>query len=356
MCIKYEKFYTSSIRKHIEYSKQLWTSRGETSAYSFPLIAFVVRSDYSVRVSEDFPNIIDLKKLNVELNITFYTLKLIENAVAYFKKKTFVLPPVSYLFLWFTDRPPLESYGLFPDVFPYLSFAFPKNFDYLIPFPDISFECFHYDQKYRGRCYNWDEVKSRIITSRQEHKQDLAYFKGTKTGIKVGNFREVLQKEATRTKAPVSILLDGWKQFESLSEMNKYSVLLNLPGHYVWSNRFKYLFLSKGSLVVDIRPVMKRTNGPPDDPVISFIDLFVKKNKHYISFRPQLDKKNEHEIQREATKIIDKITTIVSEHNKYFNISENGFNKVSRITNKSVYHYIYDVIWFCSKKIVVDLA
>src|SRR5581483_7391207 len=60
--------------------------------------------------------------------------------------------------------------------------------------------------------------------------------------------------------------------YEPAFAWNKYKYVLNLPGHYGWSNRLKYLLLLNQSLVIDIRLEWRGYKPSPKDPSIQVLD------------------------------------------------------------------------------------
>jgi hypothetical protein len=112
-------------------------------------------------------------------------------------------------------------------------------------------------KKYEGKCYDWDEVKNIIKKNKYaklknfELKKNVIFFKGTATTKKTFKLREDLEEYARKRKDFLEIKLDGWQHYEPVENFSKYKFLLNLPGHYHWSNRLKYLFLMK-SFVINV--------------------------------------------------------------------------------------------------------
>ena len=130
----------------------------------------------------------------------------------------------------------------------------------------------------------------------------------------------------------------------------KYKILLNLPGHYPWSNRFKYLFLMDRIITINIDP----ETYYKDESWITFIDYLVKPNKHYIDLKfkyyridgitkndKEYIKKCETNNANEYNKIIKKLQYIYNNQDK---IKIDYDNFVKKLTMQHVYKYIYIIV------------
>ena len=234
-----------------------------------------------------------------------------------------------------------------------------KKTDYII-FPDNTFSCLQIKQKYSGKCYDFDNVKK--ITKKKcnryyfSNKINKIYFKGTDTTKNNTNIRKNLEEKSKKNNW-LNVNLNAWQNYIEPYKFCEYKGLLNLPGHYPWSNRFKYLFLMK-SLVVNIDVYTINLNPKyMDYPYVSFINYIVKKNKHYINLNMiyyrtsyATSKKYEKYImekkKNESDKIINKLTEIY--HNidcdKYKKIINDGYKKVRKLSMENIYEYISECI------------
>jgi hypothetical protein len=329
----------------------------KTSTHShnhfFPLIKYIIKNndiDYEVLLNDKKYNKNTYPKLsNIDIRI-IDTYDLIKKSIKYSIKKNKIIPN-TILFIWISDRYPWDK-----DIdkkIPIYLYAKPKNTSFLI-FPDNTFNCLTLDKKYDGKCYDYDIIKKKILKYNKNdfnNKPNIMYFKGTPTTKNTIKLRETLEKLSKDTNW-LKVYLDAWTNYEKIYEMNNYKYLLNLPGHYPWSNRFKYLFLMK-SLVININANMQeyKTNNIEYN-WISFIDYIVKPNEDYINIDAtyywssnndiHVDKHNNDE----TLKIFNKLKEISKQtnYNEYNKIIDNGFNKVSKLSNKHIYNYIYEGI------------
>jgi hypothetical protein len=265
------------------------------------------------------------------------------------------------LFIWISDRFPWET-----DIQKYIPlyvFAKPKNTNYLI-FPDNTFQCLNLEEKHKSECYNFDIIKNLILKKCKKNKKtNKIYFKGANTNRFNHKLRNNLE-EYSKTKKWITVKLDGETNYEPIYNFCKYKILLNLPGHYPWSNRFKYLFLMK-SLVINISVKTINTNSYYiDKPYISFIDYFVKPNKDYLDIKMTYYKTNKNDSNESIQKIIEKnkqefikikkkLKKIYKNIHKYDEIINNGFSTVSKLNMNYVYDYIFNCM--CENEKIIKI-
>jgi hypothetical protein len=209
---------------------------------------------------------------------------------------------------------------------------------------------------YKG-CLNWDEIKQEMDKWNKqslEQKKKVAYFKGTHTGQRRSKIRTIL---AENPKRNVVIKLDAWKRFEPMTAFCKYQKLLNLPGRYEWSNRLKFLFLTKSIVFnISVKIIGYHRETKEVDYIVekwhSFIDLFVEPNidyKDYL-FTLHVYKGEDEEFLKEieakmAVEYNNLIDAIEAEANRTptqedKEMIQRGFDKVSAITMDTLYDYI----------------
>jgi hypothetical protein len=328
----------------------------KTSSHShnhfFPLIKYIIHNndiDYEVLLNEKTYNKDTYPKLkNIDIRI-IDTYELIKKSIKYSIKKNRIIPN-TILFIWISDRYPWDK-----DIdkkIPIYLYAKPKDKSFLI-FPDNTFNCMTLDKKYNGKCYDFDIIKKKIIKHNIidfKDKPNIMYFKGTPTTKNTIKLREVLEILSKKTDW-LKIQLDAWTNYEKIYEMSNYKYLLNLPGHYPWSNRFKYLFLMK-SLVININVIMQEYNSDQyEEKWISFIDYIVKPNEDYVNIDAHYywssEKNNivEKNNTNETMKIFNELKKIINQNNNITNsYITSGYNKVSKLSNKHIYNYIYECI------------
>ena len=345
-----------------------------------------------------------------EMNFTLF-----KDAYQWAKQNNMPIPTIT-MYLWVSDTHPYYLTDI-DKKFPIMSYCSPANMDYIL-FPDESFACLQVSQKYKGECKNFDQVKALILEHIPKTKIDQIYFKGVPTTDRQSRLREDLEKIAavlpskpdtprprqTPTRSPskaktprkspmvlsskpaksptkspskspakikspeligavggsqmakprMLIKLDAWSVYEPLYEWSKYKWLLNLPGRYPWSNRFRWLFLMKSGVInVDVQTVGR---GYTDYAYMSFINLIVKPGIDFINIDTVYNNKirpGAHPSQadldaqyNENTRVYQAILdqTAAMPEAKYNEMVESGFNKVNTLTSALVSQYIYSLM------------
>jgi hypothetical protein len=221
-------------------------------------------------------------------------------------------------------------------------FARPQNVHFPI-IPDNTFMGMTMGQKYRGREYDWDEVKELIASKRDKSTVPQIYFKGTNTGVYRHHLRENLEKEQ---EGKLLIRLDAWKHFEPLYKWSRYQAVLNLPGHYDWSNRFKYLFLLR-NIVINVNVVF---HGPEsiEERWLSFIDYLVQPDRDYINLNiDQYDEDSPGGKEKNIAAVKDltkRLNDLDLSNPKFRNMSHRAYQVVSKLTMSDVYYYLYKLL------------
>ena len=317
----------------------------------FPLIKYIVKDGKvyiknKKNVEKYYNNKKDIRYLS--------NLNIIQNTLKWCKNNNLSVPNTT-IYIWISDRFPWYTHGL--DKFPVWVYARPTNIKLPI-FPDNTFECFHLQEKYKGKCYDWDSIKQIVKKEcKNKNKQSVIYFKGTSTTRNTYKLREDLQKYHKNFNIPIKILLDAWKTYEPLYKFCEYLYLLNLPGHYPWSNRLKYLFLMDSIVInvnintINIKPEYK------DPPYITLID-YVVNNKDYIeiiynyyrvsgkyidnkNLKNKVDKLQKKEFNKFVKTLNKKYLNLVNNPEKYIKMAKKTKNKVNKLTNERLYQYIY---------------
>lgn len=250
---------------------------------------------------------------------------------------------ISDAFFWYQDK-----------LLPMIVDACPINVGYIIA-PDTTFICLQTSVKYKGQCFNWDQLKEQIIEMNTKKKEDIIFFRGTSTTERHSKLREDLAKDKD-----LSVDLSR-KNFEHPGNWSKYKYLLDLPGHYPWSNRLKYLAMTKSCII----HVDSETYGPLDDekkPAYidkeyrSFINLILEPDidyyrilhTYYNDIRPMRNPSKELlDMQKEENmRVAKKIKEIVSSDTpeKYDAMVNSAYDKVSNLSLDDIYFYMYNVM------------
>jgi hypothetical protein len=267
--------------------------------------------------------------------------------------------PNTKLWFWISDRVPWELEENI-DSYPFYVFAGPKNINNII-FPDNTFECMTLHKKYKGQCWDWNQMKELFKKKNLEYKQkqNTIYFKGTPTTVKIHRIREILANYA-KTRKNMIISLDGWYNYTPPTELTKYLFLLNLPGHYPWSNRFKYLFLTN-SVIININVFTKSINaeGWNEYEYHSFIDLVMKPGEDYVNLsftyynvgiskskdaQKRAQKMTDDEINKIIKQIEDIYNNYARDKNMHDKMISNYREKIAKLNNQTIYEYIYKCI------------
>jgi len=259
--------------------------------------------------------------------------------------------PDTTLHVWISDRIPW--YNDIDKKFPIFLFAKPLKTNYLL-LPDNTFGCLTISQKYVGLCHDWDKVKNIIVDNcsniELKDKTNQMYFKGTATTVRNSRIRENLQKYSLKNKW-LNVRLDGWTNFINIESFCNYKFLLNLPGRYPWSNRFKYLFLMKSIIInIDVYSVSLE-NEFNDLPWISLINHIVRPNKEYINLKmTYYHSKNPEKVKelnyKEYIKITKKLKKIhdTTDIDAYKPMIDSAYRRVNKLNNTHINEYIYNCI------------
>ena len=314
------------------------------------------------------------------------------DAITYAKKHNQSIP-VTKIYIWISDRFPYETSGI--NNFPIYVFSRPKDMNLPI-IPDNTFYCLSLEKKYEKNCYGWNEIKQLIDEkTNNKIKEDIIYFKGTPTTKSKSQIREKLEilsdiywevkkhnkltdsfikfinDKAKRYKidhqfidkwinkipdVPLKILLDGWSSFEPVYEFAKYKYLINLPGHFPWSNRLKYLFLMK-SHVINVN-VQTFGYDYTDEKYITFIDFVLTNDDYneiivkYYTIRKSdanfdvvgTNKKNDDEFDLFYENIRQTYLRLKSNDTESNDMIDNAYKKIDELTEDRVSQYIYKCI------------
>jgi hypothetical protein len=321
-------------------------------------------------------------------------------ALEYAKKNSIVVPD-SKVYLWISDRHPWHVQNI-DESLPICLFAIPGDSKFIM-LPDPTFQCIELFAKYRGKCYNFDQMKALIIEKHvpANKKIPMVYFKGTPTTFRHSKLREQLQLIA-ETKAfagrendiflpgktmkfphrgsfggseeeyamynihpkiteisynpiPLKILLDAREKYEPMYAWNKYKFLLDLPGHYPWSNRMKFLFLTK-SLVIHVDTYTKGKDWN-DNPYRTITDLVMKPNVDYINLTHTYYAEADRMVSRTTQRLIDENNILYYKIAKvYENIKPEEYKKITESAYKKITAFSQDVISFYIIELIKNMS
>ena len=355
------KLYKYANIKEIDKLKENYyksrTDRNRNNKY--PLIKYIIKNQkVSVNVDWNEKNLEKEDIINEEDKRIEHIYNMITNTIDYSLNKNKPIPDTE-LYIWLSDRVPW--YNNIDKRFPIYVFSKPINTQFIL-FPDNTFDCMTQDAKYSTQCSDWDDTKKSILkkamTIDYDDKKDKVFFKGTATGQYHTNIRDNLNKSSA-DNTWLSIKLDGWTSYMPMEQFCEYKILINLPGHYPWSNRFKYLFLMK-SLVINVDVFSIDTENAEFEPEwTTFINLLVEPDKHYLNIIMKYyysSDKNEKikniQLNYDSSQYVLKELKNIYENRdneKYQKIISNGYETISKLNNSDIYEYIYECIIHNSK-------
>lgn len=317
--------------------------------FVYPLVEYVIK-DNKVIVDET-TKLLFMQNKDERLS---HNIKILEKTICWAQKHDLCVPNVS-MYIWISDRFPwyIENIN-----FPIFVYARPTNIN-LPLFPETTFYCMWIDGKYSNNCLDFDKIKN-IMNDKCEkstNKINKIYFKGADTTkTTVGNLRKkIYDYSKLQNKIPLEIHLDANKNFEPLYNYCKYKYLINLPGHYPWSNRLKYLYLTN-SYVINVNVRLYNIYPKYEDPeYITLIDYYMDKN-NYINvyynyyktnhnapkeYKEKAEKLNNDEFPKFITNLKTIYDRIEKCPDRYEIKKQESYKKIQTLNMKRVYHYIY---------------
>jgi hypothetical protein len=186
------------------------------------------------------------------------------------------------IFIWISDRYIWEI----PDIdrkIPICLYACPRNMNYII-IPDGTFIMQSTTHRYASKGLNWEQQK-KLFTYDIKTKKKM-FFRGADTTYRIHNIRGyILERLKTETdmafKNNVLYEFLTTQNYESVAAFKKYKFMLNLPGHYPWSTRLKYLYLGR-QFIINIRVFTYLEDGI-EEHFHSFVDYIVPQDTHCIN-------------------------------------------------------------------------
>lgn len=142
------------------------------------------------------------------------------------------------------------------------------------------------------------------------------------------------------------LLLEGDVKYVPMYKFSYFKYLLDLPGHYEWSNRFPRLFLCN-RLVVKLSNVIKQYSD--EEEYIAFADLLMRPNVDFLNYfvslnevskrNRELRNENVRILKREQKKILNKLNNMGSDD--YNKMCKSGNERINQLTNEHLYLYLY---------------
>lgn len=317
----------------------------------FPLVEYKIRNG-TIKFS-DATQELYLNKLDGRYK-DYYDMLM--STIKWAKKHDLPIPNVT-VYIWISDGYPYYIPNL--SDLPIFLVSKPINFD-LPLIPENTYECFQADAKYRGKCYNWDDVKHNVFKycdkKDYEGKMPIVYFKGAPTTRYKSKLREKLA-ENSKSEKEIKVLIDAWQSYEPVWSFCSYKYLLDLPGNAPWSNRLKYLFLMKSN-VIYINYIIHAKNYI-EEPVITFVNYFIRP-EDYTEIKYTYYEISKTDMNEEETKIAEEkqrqehknlllqikkaYKNMIADPKKYKDLAKKAYDNVTKLTQDRIYQYIYRAI------------
>lgn len=146
------------------------------------------------------------------------------------------------IYFWMADKPPWNVTG-YPVFIPS---AVPAEIN-LPLFPDVSYFHMQFEKKYTGDGVDYNALKNLFNNDENEPLEPILYFKGADTTHYNSDIRRAVVADMKSYLPKKSLdleITDGFKKFDPLFTDGLHKeYLLDLPGRFPWSVRFKMLFL-----------------------------------------------------------------------------------------------------------------
>ena len=221
------------------------------------------------------------------------------------------------------------------DKLPIFAFSKPINEEGIL-MPDWTFINAN-DSGVKG---NWDNVIEAIKNTEIGEKKNIIFFQGRNTsrifpGNNVRNMNKKYKKDIRKSIETLSqtnnkfLIYINKPKVPSL-EWKSYKYLLDLPGAYPWSVRFKELLMMR-SLVIKVDTKI---------PWVNFYSPLLIPDVDYV----RITYDNNDSIEKIGKDVYNKLVekyNYMEKHPDYVNkIIENGYNKINKLTMKCVIEYV----------------
>ena len=266
------------------------------------------------------------------------------------------------ILFWVSDRFIYEIENI-DKLIPICLYAAPKNKNYII-IPDSTFSYMDETKRYASNGLDWKQQKQLFDTTdtntntHTDTKINKIFFRGADTTSTQHNLRSYimqrLEKESNMEfKNVMNYQFLTSSNYESVKVFKNYKFNLNLPGHYPWSTRLKYLYLAKTFIInVRVNTIINKSNEI-EEHYKSFIDLVVPDSycinidmNYYYSTDTNIvyKKENEEECEKVYKKIKDmyyKFKNIDVVNNKKVN---EAYNIINSLETEHINEYYYNII------------
>jgi hypothetical protein len=268
------------------------------------------------------------------------------------------------ILFWISDRFIYEIKNI-DKLIPICLYAAPKNKNYII-IPDSTFSYMDETKRYASNGLDWKQQKKLFETTDSntnthtdtDTKINKIFFRGADTTSTHHNLRSYimqrLEKESNvEFKNVMNYQFLTSSNYESVKVFKNYKFNLNLPGHYPWSTRLKYLYLAKTFIInVRVNTIINKSIEI-EEHYKSFIDLVVPDSycinidmNYYYSTDTNIvyKKENDEECEKVYKKIKDmyyKFKNIDVVNNKKVN---EAYNIINSLETEHINEYYYNII------------
>ena len=266
------------------------------------------------------------------------------------------------ILMWISDRFIYEIENI-DKIIPICLYAAPKNKNYII-IPDSTFSYLNEIKRYSTDGLYWKQQKKLFETSTHKTYTDTKinkiFFKGADTTSTNHNLRSYIMQKLEKENDVEFKHIMNYKfltssNYESVKVFKNYKFNLNLPGHYPWSTRLKYLYLSKSFIInVRVKTIIDKSNEI-DEHYKSFIDLVVPDSycinidmNYYYNSDFNIPNKYKKENDEECEKVYKKIKDIYYKY-KNIDVAKNkkvneAYNIINSLETKHINEYYYNII------------
>jgi hypothetical protein len=197
---------------------------------------------------------------------------------------------------------------------------------------------------------NWDDIKESLARIKIKNKEDIIFFQGANTSKIIRDIREyksdIRENIKLLSKENNNFIVKIDEPLSPITEWVKYKYLLDLPGAYPWSVRFKELLMMKSIVIkVDIK-----------NPWINFYSALLKPNIDYI----QIKYDNNDEPINLANGIYNKIVKVYKylkhKPKKVNDMINSAYKNINKLTMDGVINYLVLVLKLSEKLLHIDIA
>lgn len=354
-----EHYSKIKLGNYLEYVNKLVECKYSNKYVKYCTNLCIINVNIDSKLSKYKYDIINRKKLPNDSRIIIID-KLFINIMNWCKKTSDVYMINTAIFIWISDRFIWDVENI--DVkMPICLYACPRDKNYIL-IPDSTFIAQSTSSRYAKTGLTWEQQK-RLFTSDIKDKHNI-FFRGADTTYDTHNLRRYIfnrLKSETDNLFKNEMIYDflTGENYESVAAFKKYKFMLNLPGHYPWSTRLKYLYLGR-QYVINVRVFTYLTDGTMDDHYNSFVDYLVPDTncinidmKYYmvgssesVDKHKYADKQNMHE----CNMVYDKIKRIYYKYkNKQPSVDakvRKSYELINKLSTENIYKYYLQIAQF----------